>query len=109
MRGNLARALLLPAALLALAVALGACGSSSKSGGAKQGGTLIVLNQGDFEHADPGAAYYQFDFMIDYATQRPLYSYKPSETTKTPDLAASPPQISADNKTVTVKIKTGIK
>ena len=89
MRGNLMRVLLLPAALLALAVAIGACGSSnsssssSSSGGGKSGGTLTVLNQGDFEHADPGAAYYQFDFMIDYATQRPLYSYKPAETTKT--------------------------
>jgi peptide/nickel transport system substrate-binding protein len=109
MRGNLMRALLLPAALLALSVALGACGSSSDSGSVKKGGTLIVLNQGDFEHADPGAAYYQFDFMIDYATQRPLYSYKPAETTKTPDLAAAPPQIGADKKTVTVKIKPGIK
>ncbi|MEA2216664.1 MAG: peptide/nickel transport system substrate-binding protein, partial [Solirubrobacteraceae bacterium] len=111
MRGNLMRVLLLPAALLALAVAIGACGSSnsSSSGGGKSGGTLTVLNQGDFEHADPGAAYYQFDFMIDYATQRPLYSYKPAETIKSPDLAAGQPVISPDKKTVTVKIKTGIK
>ena len=111
MRGNLVRALLLPVALLALAVAVGACGSSSssKGGGGKTGGTLTVLNQGDFEHADPGAAYYQFDFMVDYATQRPLYSYKPAETTKTPDLAAGQPVISADKKTVTVKIKPGVK
>src|SRR4051794_2218471 len=114
MRGKFVRALLLPVALLALAVAIGACGSddsssSSSSGGGKTGGTLTVLNQGDFEHADPGAAYYQFDFMIDYSTQRPLYSYKPAETTKTPDLAASDPVISPDKKTVTVKIKKGIK
>jgi peptide/nickel transport system substrate-binding protein len=109
------RVLLLPVALLALAVAIGACGSSDKSSssssssGGKTGGTLTVLNQGDFEHIDPGAAYYQFDFMIDYATQRPLYSYKPSETTKTADLAEGDPVISSDKKTVTVKIKKGIK
>jgi len=112
MRGNFVRALLLPVALLALPVAVGACGSDSDSGGSsggKTGGTLTVLNQGDFEHADPGAAYYQFDFMIDYATQRPLYSYKPAETTKTPDLAADQPVISPDKKTVTVKIKKGVK
>src|SRR4051812_38126154 len=107
MRGNLFRALV-PVALIALAVALGACGSSSNSGG-KNGGTLTVLNQGDFEHADPGAAYYQFDFQIDYATQRPLYSYKPTEQTKTADLADGDPQISADGKTVTVKLKQGVK
>jgi peptide/nickel transport system substrate-binding protein len=112
MRGNLVRALLLPAALLALALALGACGSDDKSssgGGGKSGGKLTVLNQGDFEHADPGAAYYQFDFMIDYAVHRPLYSYKPDETVKTPDLAEGEPEISADKKTVTVHIKKGIK
>jgi peptide/nickel transport system substrate-binding protein len=105
MRGTVLRALT-PLALIALAVAVGACGKSSSG---KQGGTLTVLNQGDFEHADPGAAYYQFDFQIDYATQRPLYSYKPDETKKTPDLAEGEPQISSDNKTVTVKIKKGIK
>jgi peptide/nickel transport system substrate-binding protein len=107
MRGKLLRALV-PVALVALAVVLGACGSSS-SGGGKTGGTLTVLNQGDFEHADPGAAYYQFDFQIDYATQRPLYSYKPSEQKKTADLADGDPKISADGKTVTIKIKKGIK
>src|SRR3954453_22152360 len=112
MRGNLVRALLLPMALVALAVALGACGSddnSSSSGGGKEGGKLTVLNQGDVQHADPGAAYYQFDFMIDYAIHRPLYSYKPAETVKTPDLAEGEPTISSDKKTVTVKIKKGIK
>src|SRR4051794_41597493 len=108
MRGNLLRALV-GVALVALAVALGACGSDSSSSGGKTGGTLTVLNQGDFEHADPGAAYYQFDFQIDYATQRPLYSYKPTEQKKTADLADGDPQISADGKTVTVKIKKGVK
>jgi peptide/nickel transport system substrate-binding protein len=108
MRGNLLRALV-GVALVALAVALGACGSDDSSSGGKTGGTLTVLNQGDFEHADPGASYYQFDFMIHYAVDRPLYSYKAQETKKTADLADGDPQISADGKTVTVKIKKGVK
>jgi peptide/nickel transport system substrate-binding protein len=95
------------AALLALAVvgALAGCGGSS----AKSGGTLTVVNQGDFQEIDPGASYYQFDYMVDYATQRPLYSYKPNETHQTPDLASAPPQISADNRTVTVQIRRGVR
>ncbi len=113
--GNPRRALL-AAAALALAVAVGACGSSSSSG--RNGGTLTILNQGDFKNIDPGAAYYAFDYQIDYATQRPLYSYKPAQTTTvdatsdappTPDLAAGPPVISKDGKTVTVHIKHGIR
>ena len=105
MRGKLLRALT-AVALLALTVALAACGSSSSG---KNGGTLTVLNQGDFQYVDPGAAYYQFDYMVDLATQKSLYQYKPNERTITPDLAASQPQISSDNKTVTVKIKKGVK
>src|ERR1700748_1672459 len=106
------RFVLLAVALLALSIGIAACGggSSKKSNGAgsdqasgqngKKGGTLTVLNVSDFEYADPGAAYYQFDYMVDYATQRPLYYYRPDQTTQppTPDLAAGPWQISPDAK-----------
>jgi peptide/nickel transport system substrate-binding protein len=48
--------------------------------------------------------------MVEYATQRPLYSYKPDNSTQmVPDLAESPPEVSADGKTVTVKIRKGVK
>lgn len=91
--------------MLAAAGVLAGCGGSS----AKHGGTLTVINQGDFQQIDPGASYYQFDYMVDYATQRPLYSFKPSETHATPDLASGPPQISPDNRTVTVAIRRGVR
>jgi len=122
----------------ALALALSACGSSSSSTsstsssgsgssaalsssgfqspltqpleGGKKGGVLNVLDETDFEHIDPGIAYYSLDYEVVFATQRPLYSNKPNtETEPTPDLASGPPEISADGKTVTVKIKEGIK
>src|SRR3954462_6738669 len=108
-------------ALLALTVVLAACGggnddngggSSSANGeGGKKGGKLTVLNVGDFEYADPGAAYYQFDYMVHYTTQRPLYYYKPDQTTQppTPDLAAGPWKISNGGKTLTIPLKKGIK
>src|SRR4051812_35654780 len=78
--------------------------------GAKRGGDLKVLYASDVDHMDPRQTYYQYGFLVAYATQRPLYSYKPDDAkTPQPDLADGPPDISADGKTVTVKIRSGIK
>ena len=83
-------------------------GSSSTAG--KPGGKLTVLAVGDIQHSDCGQAYYQYDYFFCYATQRPLYSYKPDDGEHmVPDLASAPPQVSADGKTVTVKIRSGVK
>jgi peptide/nickel transport system substrate-binding protein len=121
-----------------LALLLAACGSSSSSSssssstpsstsnaalstsgyqspltepltGGKRGGTLVELQSTDFEHLDPGIAYYSLDYEVVFATQRPLYSQKPNSTEETPDMAEGPPEISADGKTVTVHLKTGIR
>jgi peptide/nickel transport system substrate-binding protein len=113
----------------ALALGLAACGSSSgvsggsgitvakgiqtpqteaQSGG-KRGGTLTVLNQTDFEQIDPGLAYYNIDYEVVYATQRPLFSYKPNTfSDPSPDMASEAAQISADGKTITVHIRKGV-
>ncbi len=75
----------------------------------KKGGTLVVLNESDFEHLDPGIAYYSVDYEVVFATQRPLYSNKPNTATEnTPDMAEGPAEISPDLKTITVKLKPGI-
>jgi len=82
--------------------------TESQSGG-KRGGTLTVLNQSDFEQLDPGLAYYNLDYEVVDATQRPLFSYKPntfSETT--PDMASEPAQISDHDRTITVHIRKGV-
>jgi peptide/nickel transport system substrate-binding protein len=113
----------------ALALGLAACGSSSGvSGGSgitvakgiqtpqteaqsagKRGGTLTVLNQTDFEQIDPGLAYYNIDYEVVYATQRPLFSYKPNTfATPSPDMASAPAQISDGGKTITVHIRKGV-
>jgi peptide/nickel transport system substrate-binding protein len=112
------------AVLGVLLVALAGCGSSKKkssstpsattgaqpSGQGKKGGNLTVFYNGDVDYIDPGATYYQYGFNIAYSTQRPLYSYKPDDTTSTsPDLATAPAQITDGGKTVTVHIKHGIK
>ena len=114
-----------PAAIvLACALLLGACGSSGSSSvsangvqtpkteaqsGGKRGGTLTVLNHEDFEHLDPGEAYFVMDYEAIYATQRPLFSYKPNTFAEAvPDLASGPAEISPDGKTVTVHIRHGV-
>src|SRR4051812_33209269 len=112
---------LFAAALLALTVVLAACGSGDDNGGGgssssngeggTKGGKLTVLNVGDFEYPDPGAAYYQFDYMVHYSTQRPLYYYRPDQTTQppTPDLAKGPWKISNGGKRITIELKPGVK
>jgi peptide/nickel transport system substrate-binding protein len=50
------------------------------------------------------------DWMLCRSTQRPLYSYKPDNGAQlVPDLAAAGPQVAADGKTVTVKIRSGVR
>ena len=116
-----------------LALVLAACGSSSSTSSTassssassfgspgypsplteslttgKRGGTLTVLDESDFEHLDPGISYFSLDYPVVFATQRPLYSQKPNETSPTPDMASGMPEISTDGKTVTVHIKEGV-
>jgi peptide/nickel transport system substrate-binding protein len=77
---------------------------------AKKGGTLTVLAAGDIDYLDPGASYYQFTYMVDFATQRTLVAWPPDEIeTPQPDLTEGDPQVSDGGKTVTFTIKQGIK
>jgi peptide/nickel transport system substrate-binding protein len=74
----------------------------------KRGGALQVLDESDFEHLDPGVAYYGLDYGVVYAVQRPLYSHMPNTTSPSPDMAARPPEISANGETVTIQLKEGV-
>jgi peptide/nickel transport system substrate-binding protein len=76
----------------------------------KMGGTLHLISNEGWEHLDPGASYFQIDYLVVYATQTPLYQFTPNSPTRpVPVLADGPPQISSDGKTVTVHIKSGWK
>src|SRR3954469_13298577 len=112
------------AVVAALSLGVAACGGGGGGGsntekpktgnpnptGGKQGGKLTVLWTGDVDHIDCGQTYYQMGYVICFSTQRPLYSYKPDDGEHiVPDLAAAAPEVSADGKTVTVKIRSGVK
>ena len=116
-------------AIAGAVTALAACGSDSSSDSAttasssqagskgataikpgKAGGKLTVLASADVDYLDPGQTYYTFGYMVHYAVNRTLYSFKPDNPEKpVEDLAAGSPEISSDNKTVTVHIKPGVK
>ena len=101
-----------------LAIVVVGCGGSEEQKGsgnadtaeAKQGGEITVLQGSDIQHLDPGESYSQLDYFIQYAMHRPLYSYKAKDLSKpVPDLAASDPVISENQKTLTISLRKGIK
>ncbi len=68
-----------------------------------------MVDHEDFENLDPGQTYFSLDYEVIYATNRPLYSYKPNTITElSPDMAEGPPSISSDAKTVTVHVRHGV-
>ena len=100
-----------------LALGAGACGgggSSKRHDGPtttpRMGGHLTVLAADDVDFVDPAQTYYAFGYTVHYAVNRPLYSYGPGDAAQPrPDLAAGAPRVSADARTVTVRIKPGIR
>jgi len=103
---------LVTAILCTAAAVLAACGSAGTSAGTSghRGGTLRELTQGDVQSLDPGIAYGAFELTLLSATQRTLYRYAPNDPQNmVPDLAAGQPRISADGKTLTIKLRSGVR
>ena len=124
MRSKL-RWLMATGAIVVFALALQACGEDDSGSettsetefpaptaapdGAQEGGELTVIAASDVDYIDPGAAYYQFTYMVTSATQRSLESYDPDDVeAPTPDLAEEEPEVSEDGKTVTYTIRDGV-
>src|SRR5215204_2214624 len=77
--------------------------------GAKEGGSLTVIAASDVDYIDPGAAYYQFTYMVTSATQSNLMGYAPGDIDARPLLAAEEPEVSEDGKTITYTIRDDVK
>jgi peptide/nickel transport system substrate-binding protein len=83
--------------------------SSSVPTNGRRGGALTFIAAADVDYIDPGLDYYQFGQAVQAAVNRTLYAYRPDDSVKPiPDLAESPPEISADRKTVTVRIRRSV-
>ncbi len=77
---------------------------------AKEGGSLTVIAASDVDYIDPGAAYYQFTYMVTGATQSTLVGYAPDDIElATPLLAAEEPTVSGDGRTITYKLRDDVK
>ena len=116
-------------AIVALALTVSACGSDDDSDtsdsssadsefapataapdGAQEGGDMTVIAASDVDYIDPGAAYYQFTFMVTSATQSSLEAYAPADVEEpTPLLATEAPTVSEDGKTITYTIRDDVK
>jgi peptide/nickel transport system substrate-binding protein len=110
MRTSLLKASIAVVAGLAAALLIAACGGGG-GGEAKKGGTVTILDTaGGVDSLDPGYWYYQTDTEeLGQTTTRTLYGWKPDDTSPRPDLAEALPKASNGGKTLTIKIKSGIK
>ena len=68
-----------------------------------------MIAASDVDYIDPGAAYYQFTFMVTAATQSSLEAYAPADVEEpTPLLASAAPTVSDDGKTITYKLRDDV-
>src|SRR5713226_8485562 len=100
------------ATVLSLVIVLGACaptGPGQSGGGTpKHGGTLILARQGEVTNLDP----HKVPAFTSARVFELVYSYLmrlDENLGVQPDLAESMPTTSADGKTVTVKLRSGVK
>src|SRR3954463_10557661 len=103
---------LIPASLAVLLLA--GCGAGDNDEGAakapaKRGGTLTVLWSGDVDSIDPGQTYYSGGYLVANVTQRTPMAYEPGRAEARPDLAVAAPSVSADGRTVTVKLRPDVR
>ncbi|MCW2993794.1 MAG: hypothetical protein JWQ18_1289 [Conexibacter sp.] len=96
--------------LLCAVLAVAACGGGAERRDTGSGGTLTMLSGSDVDFLDPGHTAFAQGIQVAAATQRPLYGYRPNDPlTLVPDLAAGAPVISGGGRTITVRLRRGVR
>jgi peptide/nickel transport system substrate-binding protein len=108
MRLTRVRAAIGAALVLALAAGVGASARSSAAPALKDGGTLTIALDSDPDALDPTLARTFVGRMVFLDMCEKLYDLN-AKLQIVPQLAAALPTFSADKKTVTIKLRTGIK
>ncbi len=100
----------------ATALTVSACGAAKPDtrtdaggGPTKRGGTITVPWSSDVDSIDPGQTYYAGGYMVANVTQRTPMAYAPGVKDARPDLATAAPTVSADGRTVTLKLRSGVR
>jgi len=79
----------------------------------KKGGTLNLWSPQDVDSFDPAISYYAWTIDMNRLYSRTLMTYTPKPgpdgLALSPDLAQAAPEVSADGKTYTFKLKSGLK
>ncbi len=101
------------ALLCASVIGVSACGNDGGNEPrveAGHGGTLTELAPTDVDFLDTGRTYFALGIQVALATQRPLYRFRPADLTRAvPDLAAAMPSIGADGRTITIRLRSGVR
>ena len=101
-----------PAALSLVAVAalaLSACSGGGSISGASGGKTLVVDTSFNLKTADPGRMFEPTGQIVDKALYETLLTFKGGDVTKPVAGLASSYELSADGKTLTLRLRTGAK
>lgn len=70
---------------------------------------LTILRSQGFDSLDPALTYNAVDYQYTLATQRTLYAVRPGSARALPDLAARAPAVSADGRTITIRLRRGVR
>jgi peptide/nickel transport system substrate-binding protein len=82
---------------------------TAPAGAATRGGSVTYVSAADVGSLDPTQILYPVDIAVQLAINRALYGFVPGSLEPRPDLAAGPPEVSADQRTVTVRLRPGIR